>query len=86
MIVEMIKSAQSGDQLAMEALIQKFQLLLNKYSNLLDGEDSKSDLTVDFLILVNNLSLEHLKSPSDGCCWVYFSSDKICIHKAISKA
>ena len=66
MVIEMIKQAQYGDQLAMESLISKFEPLINKYSRLLNTEDAKNELVLDFIVLIQAIHLEQLYSLSDA--------------------
>ncbi|EJO5349323.1 sigma-70 family RNA polymerase sigma factor [Clostridium botulinum] len=53
-----VKAAKLKDKSSMEYLIEKFQPLINKYAyKLIESEDGKSELTLNFIKLINKIPL-----------------------------
>lgn len=74
MLVNLIVSAQDGDQTAMLTLIAKFLPIIKKYEVKLDGEDGKSELTVFLIELIQNFRIKGLANCCDGTIVKYFST------------
>lgn len=74
MLVNLIVSAQDGDQTAMLTLIAKFLPIIKKYGVKLDGEDGKSELTVFLIELIQNFRIKGLANCCDGTIVKYFST------------
>lgn len=66
MLRDSILAAQNGDHSALLYLIQKFQPLLKRYTLKLDYEDAENDMLLEFIELIYNISLDTLRSTSDG--------------------
>lgn len=66
MLIDLIRSAQEGNQDEMLLLIGKFSGLLKKYGRKLRCEDAENDLTADFIELIKTYQFEKLNNSSDG--------------------
>lgn len=66
MLIEMVHSAERGDQDALLRLIEKFDPLIHKYGKKLQYEDAYEDLLADFIELVRSGRFEQLENTSDG--------------------
>ena len=66
MLIDLIRSAQEGNQDKMLLLIGKFSGLLKKYGRKLRCEDVENDLTADFIELIKTYQFEKLNNSSDG--------------------
>lgn len=66
MITTLLQNAQSGDQKAMEQLIQKFSGLLYSYAKKLNYEDALSDMTLQFIELVYRINIEKISIQNEG--------------------
>lgn len=66
MLIDLIRSAQEGNQDEMLLLIGKFSGLLKKNGRKLRYEDAENDLTADFIELIKTYQFEKLNNSSDG--------------------
>ncbi len=57
-IYEKIIKAKNGDENCLEEIIKIFWPLISKYSRLLDGEDTKQDLSLHLIEVINKLPVE----------------------------
>ncbi len=73
MIIDDIRSCQSGNQQAMLKLISKFSPTLRKFARKLETEDGYYDLQAEFLELILNLDCSRLRETSDGAMVLYLS-------------
>lgn len=73
MIIDDIRSGQSGNQQAVLDLINKFYPALSKYARKLGTEDAYYDLQVEFLELILRLDCDKLSSTSEGAMVQYLS-------------
>lgn len=73
MLLEELKSAQSGNEEAMLNLITKFMPLFKKYERKLGYEDAINDLIVDFIEFVTKWNLNNLRQSSDGAIVNYIA-------------
>jgi hypothetical protein len=68
MTADLINQSQTGNNDATLALIEKFNTLLKKYAYKLFYDDAYSDLLVDFIELLHNIQLDHLRDAKlSGC-------------------
>ena len=74
MLMEQIVRAQQGCSEEMEALIEKFEPILKKYSRKLFWEDALNDMTLAFIELVYALPLDKLRSTEDGALVNYIAA------------
>ena len=66
MLINLVKSAQSGDKNAMLKLISQFKPLLKKYSYFLNTDDAIQDLTAFFIELLYKIPLSLLQDENEG--------------------
>jgi len=66
MITDLITKAQEGNEDATLLLIKKFNPLLNKYAFKLSYEDAYDDLLVNFIELIHNIRLDHIRNKDEG--------------------
>lgn len=66
MTIDILAKSQSGNGNATLMLITKFNPLLKKYAYKLNYEDAYNDLLTDFISLLRNIQLEHIKDQSEG--------------------
>lgn len=66
MTADLIAQSQTGSNDATLVLIEKFNPLLRKYAYKLFYDDAYSDLLVDFIELLHNIQLDHLRDISEG--------------------
>ena len=78
MLVDIIVSAQNGNQADMLSVISKFLPIIRKYGVKLGGEDGKSELTVFLIELIQNFRVETLSNSCDGAITKYFCT---CIYR-----
>ena len=78
MLVDIIVSAQNGNQADMLSVISKFLPIIRKYGVKLGGEDGKSELTVFLIELIQNFRVETLSNSCDGAITKYFCN---CIYR-----
>ena len=74
MLMEQIVRAQQGCSEEMEALIEKFEPILKKYSRKLFWEDAHNDMTLAFIELVYALPLDKLRNTEDGALVNYIAA------------
>lgn len=58
-IYEKIKRVKSGEKDYLEEIIDLFSPIINKYSRLLDGEDTKQDLIIHLIKLINKIPIDN---------------------------
>lgn len=58
-IYEKVIKAKGGDKYCLEEIIQIFDPLISKYSRLLDGEDTKQDLSLHLIIVINKIPIKN---------------------------
>ncbi len=63
----------NGNKNSLENVINTFNLLINKFSRILDGEDTKQDLIVHLIRVVNNISLDNKCFFEDKIIFSYLS-------------
>ncbi|NLH02307.1 MAG: sigma-70 family RNA polymerase sigma factor [Clostridiales bacterium] len=66
MIIDLITKVQEGNEDAALLLVKKFNPLLKKYAFKLYYEDAYNDLLVDFIELIHNVQLDHIRNKSEG--------------------
>lgn len=66
MITTLLQNAKSGDQKAMEQLIQKFSGLLYSYAKKLNYEDALSDMTLQFIEFVYRINVDKMSIQKEG--------------------
>ena len=66
MTIDIIEKSQRGDRDATLKLIEKFNPLLRKYAFRLYYEDAYNDLLADFIELMHNIQLDHIRDKGEG--------------------
>jgi hypothetical protein len=66
MIIDLITKAQEGNEDAALLMIKKFNPLLKKYAYKLSYEDAYDDLLLDFIELIHNIRLDHIRNKDEG--------------------
>jgi len=56
-IYNKLKKAKNGDKYYLEEIIKLFNPLISKYSRLLDGEDTKQDLSLHLIKTIDKISI-----------------------------
>ena len=67
----LIEKAQKCDRDSLLELINRFDPLIKKYSYFLGTEDSKQELTLEFIRVVKNINLNNLKIKTDAALTSY---------------
>jgi hypothetical protein len=73
MISDLMIQSQAGNIDATLVLIHKFNPLLRKYSYKLFYEDAYNDLLVDFIELIHNIQLDHIRDQGEGSMVSYIN-------------
>lgn len=66
MISNLIAESQIGNSAATLHMIEKFKPLLKKYAYKLYYEDAYNDLLVDFIELIHDINLDHIRDKGEG--------------------
>lgn len=66
MTIDIIAKSQGGNGDATLVLIAKFNPLLKKYAYKLYYEDAYNDLLIDFITLLHNIQINHIRDKSEG--------------------
>ena len=82
MLLELIRSAQAGNQNDMLLLIQKFAPILKKYGGQLKREDGINDMVLYFIELIYQVDTEKMASTCDGALVNYIAK---CIYRFFLK-
>lgn len=72
-ICEELIKYRNGSDTSLEEIINVFNPLINKYSRLLDGEDTKQDLILYLITIINKISIEKNKFSEDKAIFVYIA-------------
>jgi RNA polymerase sigma factor (sigma-70 family) len=72
-LCDLIKGAQSGNEICTLTLVERFIPLLRKYAGLLKTEDSFEMLLLGFLEVIMSLDLQKMQSTKDGALVNYFA-------------
>jgi hypothetical protein len=62
---DLIAKSQTGDSGATLTLIKKFDPLLRKYAYKLYYDNAYNDLVFDFIELLHNIRLDHIRGPNE---------------------
>lgn len=72
-IYEEVLKYRSGNIESLEKIINIFSAIINKFSRLLDGEDTKQDLIMFTINVINNMSLQNKSFFEDRIIFTYIS-------------
>lgn len=73
MIIDDIRSGQSGNQQSVLDLVRRFSPILKKYARKLETEDAYYDLQAEFLELIYRFDCSKLGSANEGAVVQYLS-------------
>jgi len=82
MTSDLIEKSQKGNNDATLLMIEKFNPLLKKYAYKLYYEDAYNDLLVDFIELIHNIRLDHIRNKDEGSIVSYICKS---IHSSFSR-
>lgn len=72
-ICEELIKYRTGNNTSLEKIINTFNPLISKYSRLLDGEDTKQDLALYLIKVINKISIEKNNFLEDKAIFVYIA-------------
>ncbi|NKF05384.1 sigma-70 family RNA polymerase sigma factor [Clostridium gasigenes] len=72
-IYEYIKKYKDGNDKALEEIIKIFNAIINKYSRILEGEDTKQDLSLYLIKIINNITIENKDFYKDKIIFAYIA-------------
>lgn len=72
-ICEELIKYRNGNNTSLEKIINTFNPLISKYSRLLDGEDTKQDLALYLIKVINKISIEKNNFLEDKAIFVYIA-------------
>ncbi|MBU3106163.1 RNA polymerase sigma factor [Clostridium gasigenes] len=72
-IYEKVNRAKDGDSKSLEEIIDIFNPIMNKYSRLLCGEDTKQDLIIFLIKLINKIGVDNSNFLEDKIILGYIS-------------
>lgn len=72
-ICEELIKYRNGNDASLQKIINTFKPLINKYSRLLDGEDTKQDLTLYLIRVINKISIENNNFLEDKAIFSYLA-------------
>jgi len=82
MTLNIITESQKGDKDATLMLIKKFNPLLKKYAGKLNYEDAYDDLVIEFLQILHDMQIDHIRNKNEGIIISYIAA---CLHSSYVK-
>lgn len=72
-LYEIVKHAQKSNEKSMEFLLEKFKPLIDKYTYYLKYEDARSDLQLEFILIIRTINLTKMQNIDDAHVFTYIA-------------